>query len=128
MSTYSIICGKNDICEIYNLTVKIFAVRTATTTLGQRTNLLKAHHAFLGKVSKTVCEKCSFMDSSVTERGKRGDGGGLTPTYGGHDLKNISVFLNVKKAEGNKGLCFVCDCNSGARVRGRVYSSSTRAK
>ena len=43
-----------------------------------------------------------------------------TETYGVHDLKNLSVFLNVKKAEdqarqGNKGLCFVCDCNSGAQ-------------
>ena len=79
------------------------------------------------------CQKLSVKNAvlwtaaSLTEE-KGGDGGGLTPTYGGHDLKNISVFLNVKKAEGNKGLCFVCDCNSGARVRGRVYSSSTRAK
>ena len=31
------------------------------STPGQRTNSWKAHYAFLGKVSKSVCEKCSFL-------------------------------------------------------------------
>ena len=54
----------------------------------------------------------------------KGDG---TETYGGHDLKNLSVFLNVKKGRsqpGNKGLCFVCDCNSGECQRTNAHTAT----
>ena len=54
----------------------------------------------------------------------KGDG---TETYGGHDLKNLSVFLNVKKGRsqpGNKGLCFVCDCNSGECQRTNAHTAA----
>ena len=57
----------------------------------------------------------------------KGDG---TETYGGHDLKNLSVFLNVKKGRsqpGNKGLCFVCDCNSGECQRTNAHTATAAA-
>ena len=57
----------------------------------------------------------------------KGDG---TETYGGHDLKNLSVFLNVKKGRsqpGNKGLCFVCDCNSGECQRTNAHTAAATA-